>query len=228
MLYNVQGVEHLTALDVSHNYLRGLDSDIFTASPKLIHLNLSFNKLSKLNVTMMPQLVKAISTVDLSGNPWVCDCVMFSTVYAWCRNTSVDLGLVCSSPPKFKDKPWTVYENAGCDDDDDDNDDDDEGDDIHFADPVETIKTVAYKSSHTPVEKYRGQVMPDPLPSRIQEPNVPSDINYFYICIGLFVALLCLLTGAGFLWYRLKSRTFRRTGPACSDAETCRLSGVTA
>jgi hypothetical protein len=214
MLYNVQGVEHLTALDVSHNYLRGLDSDIFTASPKLIHLNLSFNKLSALNVTMMPQLAKAISTADLSGNPWVCDCVMFNTVYAWCRNKSVDLGLVCSSPPKFKDKPWTVYENAGCDD----------GENTDFADLVETVTIVDGNLSLRSHDNYAQQTMPDSVPIPMQGQQVTSNLNYFHISIGLVAVLLCLLTAAGVVWYRLRSLTLRRTGPACSDVEMCHLS----
>ena len=67
MLYNVQGVAHLTTLDISHNYLRDLGSDIFTALPELNHLNFSYNSLSTLNITVMPQLVKVSSSIDLNG-----------------------------------------------------------------------------------------------------------------------------------------------------------------
>ena len=104
MLYNLQGVGHVTKLDISHNYITDLGSHIFTALPKLIHLNLSHNNLSTLNTTVMTQLVNVSSSADLNGNPWVCDCLMFKTIYSWCRNNSVELELVCSSPPEFKKK----------------------------------------------------------------------------------------------------------------------------
>ena len=118
MLYNVQGVGHLTTLDISHNYLRDLGSDIFTDLPEPIHLNLSYNSLSTLNITVMPNLVKVSSSIDLNGNPWMCDCLMLNNVYFWCQNNSVDLDLVCSSPVKFKGHPWKIYDKVSCFDDD--------------------------------------------------------------------------------------------------------------
>jgi len=83
MLYNVQGVGHVTTLDISHNYLRDLGSDMFTDLPELIDLNLSHNSLSTLNITVMTQLVNVSRSADLIGNPWVCDCLMFNTIYSW-------------------------------------------------------------------------------------------------------------------------------------------------
>ena len=118
VLNSVQSVESLTFLDVSHKYLTDLQSDIFTALPELIRLNLSHKKLSTLDMTVMPQLDKVSSSVDLNANLWFCDCPMFNTIYYCCRNNSVDLDLVCSIPPEFKDTPWTIYEEFGYFDDD--------------------------------------------------------------------------------------------------------------
>jgi hypothetical protein len=101
-------------LDISHQYLTVLESEIFPALPELIVLNLSFNSFSTLNMTVMPQLAKVSSSVDLNGNPWVCDCLMFNTVYPWCRDNSVDLDLVFSSLPEFKDTPSTIYDEVCC------------------------------------------------------------------------------------------------------------------
>jgi len=96
ILYNVQAVVNVTILGICHNCLKDAFSDIFSELPELIHLNLSHNILSTLNVTVMTQLVKLSSSADLNGNPWVCDCLMFSTVYSWFRDNSVELELVCS------------------------------------------------------------------------------------------------------------------------------------
>ena len=106
-LNSLQSVGGLRLLDVSHNYLTDLQSDIFTGLPELTHLNVSHNSLSTLNMTVMTQLVNVSSSADLNGNPWVCDCLMFKTVYSWCRNNRVNLELVCSSPLEFEDTSWT-------------------------------------------------------------------------------------------------------------------------
>jgi hypothetical protein len=115
VLHPLQSVGRLTVLDVGHNWLTDLQSDIFTASPKLIHLNPQYNKLSTLNIRVMPQLANISNPMDLNGNPWVCDCVMFNTVHSWCRKNSVDLDLVCSSPLKCKGKLWKICYKADCD-----------------------------------------------------------------------------------------------------------------
>ena len=148
MLYNVQGVGHVTLLDISHNHLRVLGSDIFTELPELIHLNLRHNSLSTLNMTVIPQLANVSSSADLNGNPWVCDCQMFNTIYSWCHDNSVDLELVCSSPPKFKGNPWKIYENSGCDNYNTD-----------FADIVEGIASINHTSLHERVTKYKDQLV---------------------------------------------------------------------
>jgi len=99
VLNSAQSVGSLTFLDLSHNYPTDLQSDIFTVFPELTHLNLSYNSLSALNITVMPQLAKMSSPLDLNGNPCLCDCLMCNTIYSLCRNNSVDLEVMCSSPP---------------------------------------------------------------------------------------------------------------------------------
>jgi len=163
MLYNVQGVGHLTTLDISHNYLRDLGSDIFTALPELIHLNLSHNSLSTLNITVMTQLVKVSSCDDLNGNPWVCDCLMFNTIYSWCRNKSADLELVCSSPPDFKGKPWEIYEHSDCDNDN-------TGD----ADLVGVTASINHTSSHERVAISEDKSVPSSSP-RLENYTSPHE-----------------------------------------------------
>jgi hypothetical protein len=149
--------------------LTDLGSDIFTVSPKLIQLNVSFNNLSILNSTVIPQLAKLNSSVDLNSNLSVCDCCMFNTIYSWCRNNSVDLELVCSSAPKFKGQSWTIFENLGSDGD--------------FADQVGNIAKVNYTLSPERVAKYLGQSVPYFSPVREHVPPLRTNVCYFYICI---------------------------------------------
>lgn len=124
ILYPLQGVQLLTTLDVSDNYLRDLQPHVFVALNNLLKLNLSFNNFSTLTVSVTAKLANVLNTVNLQGNPWVCDCLMYSGMYSWCRNNSVDLSLVCSGPSRFEGKLWTIFEEEGCDSVDDDDDDD--------------------------------------------------------------------------------------------------------
>jgi hypothetical protein len=213
-LETFQELPNLQELYISHNYLTGLQSEIFSALPKLTHLHLRYNNFSSLNTTVMPQLMNVSNSTDLNGNPWLCDCLMFNTVYSWCLNHSVYLELVCSSPPEFKGKPWNIYEYSGCVNDDTDS-----------ADIVEYIPTANYTLSNESVAKYQAQSVPHSSPVRKQVPLVRTNEHYLYISIALFVVLLGLLAGAGFLWWRrVRPHILRRSGPVHSDAEKQGLS----
>jgi hypothetical protein len=181
----------------------------------------------------MPQLTKAISSTDLSGNRWVCDCVMFDTVYSWCSNNSVNLGLVCSSPPKFEDKPWTIYENAGCDDDDDDdNDEDDDGggdvdDNTAFTNQLEKIRMTDNKLISGAGHKIYGNLVASgSFSTKNQDQKIESDFTFRYVSFTLSAILLSLLIVAMYLWCRLKPRPSIRTGPAQCDSEASHLSST--
>jgi hypothetical protein len=161
----------------------------------------------------MPQLTNANGSVDLSGNPWVCDCVMFSTVYSWCHNKSVDLGLVCSSPPEFKDKPWTVYDEAGCD--------------SNVTKQVEETTIIHPKLLSSPKHvKYENLKASDSLTTQFQEQPVDYNSLYMYASLSLTAMLLSSITVMTILFRRLKSRLSLRTGPAQSDSETYHLSDM--
>jgi len=164
-------------------------------------------------MTVMTQLVNVSSSADLIGNPWVCDCLMFNTIYSWCRNNSVDLKLVCSSPPEFKGKPWEIYEHSDCDNDN-------TGD----ADPVQVIASINHTSPCEYVAKIEGQLVPHSSPRREQVKLVKTNENYFYISIALSVIFLGLVALAGFLWWcGVRPCTLRLSDPAKSGAESQRL-----
>jgi hypothetical protein len=139
---------------------------------------------------------------------------MFNTVYSWCRNNSVELGLVCSSPPKFKDKPWEVCEKVGCGSDDTD-----------FADQVEVTIMMDQKAS--PGRENANYESPNDIKSfdaKFQEENIEYKFTYMYVSLALLLVLLCLLTSMVILWYCSKSRPSMRTGPAQIDSEAFHLS----
>lgn len=206
-VFPLQSSARLTVLDVSNNYLTGVDPDIFTSSPKLNHLNLSYNRLRTLDVELMSHLAGIITASELNGNPWVCDCVLFNTTYSWCRYNGVNLRLMCSSPPNFQGKPWTVYDKEGC------------GDNTDYVDEVEQFSVIpdTLLRPRRMHENYGIRQMPTYVSIQSQEQDVDHNDIYFYTSLGVLALLLCLLSAAGVLQWRTH-RTLKRTSREQSAA----------
>jgi hypothetical protein len=202
----------LTVLDLSYNLLGTFDSDIFTSSPKIIHLNLSYNRLSTLNIQMVPHLAQVIRSSELDGNPWVCDCVLFNTTYVWCRSNGVDLRLTCSSPPNFKGRLWNVYDTEGC------------GDDFDIVDEFTVAGDTL--SSMRRQANYQVLQVSTNFSTQSREQFTAFTINYLHTSIAgsaLFCILLPTAIGVFCYW---RSLTSKRTGPALTDAETSGLQSI--
>jgi hypothetical protein len=140
----------------------------------------------------MTQLAKVSSSIDLNGNPWVCDCLMCNIIYSWCHDNSVDLELVCSSPPEFKDKSWSNCEENGCDDFNTD-----------FTDQVKEVNMIEHKLSVKAPENYLNPVTSYPLETQIQVQETEYDFTYIYICSALSVVFFFLVIILAVLSYRL-------------------------
>ena len=131
-----------------------------------------------------------------------------------CCDNSVDLELVCSSPPEFKDKLWKNYEHSGCGNDSTD-----------VEEVVDVIASINHTSSQEQVAKYNDQMVTHSYSRLEQAKLVRTFKNYLYISLALFVLFLCLLLITFFLlWYCVRPRILRGFGPAKSDAETHRIS----
>ena len=213
VLNSLQSFGSLTSLDIGHNYLTYLHSEIFTALPKLKRLNLSHNSLSTLNITVMPRLIEVSSSVELYGNPWVCDCFMFSTVYSWCRNNSVRLELVCSSPPEFKEKSWSNCEADGCDDD-------------YNTDIPGQAMMLKQKLPVTEHETLLNPAASYALETQIQVQENEYIFTYKLVSITMSATLCFLVIAVAILSYRLIRYPSTHKGSAQSDSEACCLSSM--
>ncbi|XP_069682997.1 phospholipase A2 inhibitor beta-like [Periplaneta americana] len=213
------GLEKLTHLDLSNNYLSVLNSDTFTNSPQLARLELSNNWLYTLNFNIVPQLTKVVSSENLIGNPWVCDCELFNTTYLWCRDNNIDLQLVCTSPPSFEGRFWSHYETVSCDDNNDPED--------YYSDHDFGVDVIDETSSRLKrLENIEIRTATAFFPSRYHKQDKLIEINYFYTSIVLSCLCCGLILTAGILWYRLTSQPKTRTGPAKSPSETRTLQRV--
>lgn len=64
----------LTELNLAGNELLSFDPDYnFSFASSLNSLNLSMNRLTKLNVQSLRRNLPKLSTIDLNGNPWLCE-----------------------------------------------------------------------------------------------------------------------------------------------------------
>ena len=215
-LNHLKGVTLLATLDMSHNYLRDLQLSFILALPKLINLNLSFNNLSTLTVNVIEQLDDTRITVHLQGNPWVCDFIMYSKGYCWCLNNWVNWSLRCSNPSRFEGKFCKIYKHEDCED--------------HRHTDVEQVENFTMINGNLSSNASHANCSTLPpsgaTPSKFHEGYMQRDSVYFNISICLAVLLLLLLAILILLCRRyFTSRRSKRTGPAESDVEMCRLSG---
>uniref|UniRef100_A0A452GRU8 LRRCT domain-containing protein n=1 Tax=Gopherus agassizii TaxID=38772 RepID=A0A452GRU8_9SAUR len=96
-------VPHLSYLFLQHNNLSSLSGQLFWELGQLRHLDLSNNSLTSLAPCFSEQNLTL--DLDLSGNPWACDCAMLSFVQ-WVTGHSVGLYAsqytLCGTPKNLK------------------------------------------------------------------------------------------------------------------------------
>lgn len=209
ILRPLQGTGRLALIDLSNNYLTALDSGFFTASPKVRRLDVSYNRFSTLDI--IAHLPNTTSSEDLDGNPWVCECNTFHEAYSWCRNNSLELRVSCSSPPKFKDRLWTVWGKECCDDESD------------CMDDFEEFEIIADLSrSVRRHENYEIRQAPMSIPSQIQELREDKNGHHNYYMYSIYVLSgLCFCGGTVVvvLWrYLIRIRSVRMV-PNHSDVK---------
>ena len=203
-LATLKGVQILRFLDLSNNHLRSLDAGFLDEFPGLIRLDLRNNWMNSLNVEVVQKLDRITGSDELEGNPWVCDCMMFNTTYSWCRENFQNLSIRCSSPLALKGKPWTQYEENGCED----------GDEVAevveiFVKPSDLLKSQKMRALEAPVER----------PSRVGMSLAGFEMSFIQTTIILAVMCLLAMSVAGVLWYKLTKRNNIRDGPSMNSSE---------
>jgi hypothetical protein len=83
------------------------NSDRSTPTFQLEYLNLSSNRLTTLDVASVKWLNQTTAVIDLTANPWSCDCSVLLEVW---RGLKHKLTLHCASPRQLEGKSWDLIE----------------------------------------------------------------------------------------------------------------------
>jgi len=97
---------NLSILDLSHNALSYLPSStISSLMSSLSHLSVSGNNLRSLPSSLFP-LLSNLSSLDLSYNPWTCNCLLADLHSRLYLANSIPIRTICSAPLVLMDQSW--------------------------------------------------------------------------------------------------------------------------
>jgi ABC-type sugar transport system permease subunit len=107
----------LKYLNLAHNMIRSFNFELYFPMNKnsdssnqkfhLGYLNVSSNHLTSLDLASMNWLIHTRADIDLTANPWNCDCSVLLEVW---RGLKHKLELHCASPRQLRRESWDMME----------------------------------------------------------------------------------------------------------------------
>ncbi|XP_066569145.1 uncharacterized protein LOC136758557 [Amia ocellicauda] len=124
---------HLKKLNLSSNLISYVSTDTFFGLRNLIELDLADNKVMSIsddafsplrniegialfhnNLKVLPTLPASTSTLQLHSNPWLCSCVLVSTLTVLRERVMLPASVVCASPAEVKGRQVLDVYNFVC------------------------------------------------------------------------------------------------------------------
>ncbi|XP_075259822.1 uncharacterized protein LOC142351591 [Convolutriloba macropyga] len=102
-----RATQQIEEILMNNSGLKEIGKESFSGFPNLRLVNLSGNEMELLSFEAFWKLESESVTVDLSGNPWHCDCKLKTELDRIFHVAFFDKTiLTCASPPEFKGKPF--------------------------------------------------------------------------------------------------------------------------
>ncbi|KAK3083284.1 hypothetical protein FSP39_018500 [Pinctada imbricata] len=103
-------IPNVRKVDLSSNGITQLNSSLFLNESKIVHMNLESNRIAHVGPDTFPEVFwESIKVIDLSGNPFACDCQLlwFRDLLRQPKQSNVTFkryprGYSCLSPPERK------------------------------------------------------------------------------------------------------------------------------
>ncbi|KAL3271723.1 hypothetical protein HHI36_022194 [Cryptolaemus montrouzieri] len=109
------GLSYLQELLLNNNQISFVKGITFEKLPSLQHINLANNKLEEIFSDFTENLPEFNSTLDLQGNPWICDCRMEEVRKTFLRKKLLTVPAICAEPSSLKGKSWSEVDVFHCD-----------------------------------------------------------------------------------------------------------------
>lgn len=99
-------MSHLQRVALNNNQILYVDITVFDRGPVLQYIDLSENRLKHLDFKLIQNLER-LSSLNVEGNPWICDCNLKQF-----RDLAMDQNLVttptaCAEPERLKGRLWS-------------------------------------------------------------------------------------------------------------------------
>lgn len=106
---------NLVWLNASKNQITGWEKDLFRSTSKLEMVDMSRNQIANLKPETLKFLPKSMKVMNLSGNPFTCDCSL-RDFRDWINQTSIVLAdnasYACNGPNEWKNKPLLTFDRS--------------------------------------------------------------------------------------------------------------------
>ncbi|KAL3271720.1 hypothetical protein HHI36_022191 [Cryptolaemus montrouzieri] len=96
------GLYYLQEILLNDNQISFLKAITFEKLPSLQHINLANNEFEEIFTDYTENLPEFNSTLDLQGNPWICDCRMEEVRKTFLRKKLLTVPAICAEPSSLK------------------------------------------------------------------------------------------------------------------------------
>ncbi|XP_046383215.1 SLIT and NTRK-like protein 2 [Ischnura elegans] len=113
--FHILHLKTLKVLDLSKAGILSLPNNTFSGTPSLEKLDLSNNILRMLDLNMLKAHLHNLTYLDLSNNPWRCDCKMAELRDMWVARNMDPLNhfVVCDMPKQLHGHTWDAIKDCG-------------------------------------------------------------------------------------------------------------------